>query len=274
MAGLNKEVWIADIQETLTQDAAFLTTMSDWTEFVDNEFINIPQAGAIGGSEKNTTTFPLTVAKRTDSVQQIKMDLYNTPAVLISEIESYQLSYNKRQSVMGQHVRQMVEFAGNTILQNVAPTDAAHQVSITGALTYEDVLAAAKILDKDNVQKFDRTLVLDTDMYYELLNDDKVIRLGWNQAAIEEGKILKVAGFSIYQRPSVATLSGQVASVGYQKTAVGYGKGAVDIMSDSGDNGLGNPLYLGAILTGIMKLGAGKARTDSKGTVALVRLNA
>jgi hypothetical protein len=270
MAGLNKEVWIADIQEALLQDAAFLSTMSDWTSFVNNEYINIPQAGSLPTPGKNVTGVR-TVTQRADSNLQIKMDLYETGAILVSELESYQLSFDKRQSVSGQQIRTMIDFAGTTVLQNIAPSAAGKIITLAGALSYDDILSAGKVLDLDNVPKFDRTLVLPTDMYYELLADKTVIRLGWNQSAVEDGKVLKVGGFSIYERPTVATIATKEAAVGYQKGSVGQAVAGVDMMVDSGDNGNGNPLYGGTLMNGFMKLGAGRARTDQKGTVALAR---
>ena len=271
MANLNKEVWQADIKATLERDAAFLSRMTNLSEFVSNEYINIPQSGAATQIFKNVTQFPLAVAQRTDTVEKIKMDQYSTQAFLVTDLESTQLSYSKRDSVMGQHSRKMVEFVGDTVLQDITPTAPARTVQVAGAtLAFGDIVNIAKMMDLDNVPKPDRSLELSTEAYYELLQDENILKSfanGFNYSTVETGNVLKVAGISIYERPTVGTALG----VAYQKNSVGAAVGTIDFMTDFGDNGNGNPLYLGGIMSAILWLGAGKLRSDSKGIVALTR---
>lgn len=270
MALLNKEVWTSDIQKTLERDASFLARMTNLSEFVENQYINIPQSGAATQIFKNANTFPLTVAQRTDTVERMRLDQYSTQAFTVSNLESTQLSYNKRDSVMGQHARKMVEFIGDSVLQAITPLDAARIITAGPAVNYADILAIAKQMDLDNVPKADRYLELSTQGYYELLQDDIVSKAyanGFNYSTAESGNILKLAGIQIFERPTVGTALG----VAYQKDSVGAAVGSIEFMTDFGDNGNGNPLYLGGIMSAIVWLGAGKLRSDEKGIVALNR---
>jgi hypothetical protein len=272
---LQKEIWISDVKETLERDFTSLSRMTDLSEFVEGKNINIPQAGTASTFNKNVTSFPLSVASRTDTVLQIPVDQYSTQAFHVSNLESAQLSYNKRDSIMGQHVRLMIQGIGDTVLQSILPTDNARLVTIAGAkLAYSDILKVAKMMDADNVPKANRSLELPTDMFYDLLEDDTVAKQyanGFAYSTVETGTVLKVAGINIFERPSVAVHSAAPAGVAYHKDSVGAAVGNIDFMTDFGDNGLGNPLYLGGIMSAIVWLGAGKLRTDNKGIVGLVR---
>ena len=200
----------------------------------------------------------------------MKLDQYSTQAFLVTNLESTQLSYSKRDSVMGQHSRKMVEFIGDSVLTAITTSDLTRTVTAGVTVNYADILAIAKKMDLDNVPKNDRFLELSTEGYYELLQDDIVSKAyanGFNYSTVESGNILKLAGIQIFERPTVGTALG----VAYQKDSVGAAVGAIDFMTDFGDNGNGNPLYLGGIMSAIVWLGAGKLRSDEKGIVALVR---
>lgn len=271
---LNKEVWVTDIRETLELGADFLKRMSDLSEFVTNGVIHLPQSGEATQIYKNVSAFPIGVAQRTDTDLTIAVDQYSTQAFNVSNIESFQLSYNKRDSVMGQHVRKLTEFIGNTVLQSITPTDPARTVTTSGALKYADIVKIAAILDKDNVSKANRNVEVPVDMYYELLQDENVLKQyisGFSGSTVASGQYVTLAGLNIYARPTVATIGTAMAGVAYQKDSVGAALSNIDVFTDSGD-GNGNPLYGGGtLMSACVWLGAGKLRADNKGIVALVR---
>lgn len=270
-----KEVWLKDIQEVLRSGADFLDTFTDLSELADNNGINVPQSGAGGTVTKNANVFPLTASQRVDIVKRIPVDSYNTSPVSVPTTEDFQASYNKRNSVMGAQARQLAEYIGDTALQNICPTAAGRKITALGAkITYEDILAVAKAFDLDKVPAGDRYLALPTDMYYDLLDDAKVAQAysnGMNTQVIGSGKVTDVAGIKIWQRPTVATLAGAPAAVAYHKDFVAFGKADLKLFVDSGDNGEGNPLFLGAVMTAQYFFGADNLRTDDTGTFALVR---
>lgn len=274
LMALNKEVWVTDIQETLELGLDFLPRMSDYSEFATNKTVHLPQSGVATQIYKNANVFPLAVAQRTDTLKSFDIDQYSTQAFLVTNIEEYQLSYNKRQSIMGQHVRALAENMASTVLQGITPTEAGRTVTTTGALDFDDIVKVAAILDKDNMGAADRTLELPVDMFYELYKDERVLHQnisGFSGSAVASGTFLEVAGIKIYKRPTVATISGAAAGVAYHKSAVAYAKDAPEVFTDSGD-GNGNPLYGGGIIMSALGwLGVTRLRSDSKGVVALVR---
>lgn len=271
---LNKEVWVSDIQETLELGLDFLPRMSDYSEFTTNKTVHLPQSGVATQIYKNANVFPLAVAQRIDTLKSFDIDQYSTQAFLVTNIEEYQLSYNKRQSIMGQHIRALAENMANTVLQGITPTEAARTVTTTGVLTFADIVEVAKILDKDNMGAADRSLELPVDMFYELLQDENVLaqyRSGFSGSVVASGNYVEIAGIKIYKRPTVATIGGAEAGVAYHKEAVAFAKDSPEVFTDSGD-GNGNPLYGGGIIMSALGwLGVTRLRSDSKGVVALVR---
>lgn len=270
---LQKEVWISDVQEVLTQSADFTTRMSDLSEFITNKKIHVPQAGSLSTPTKNASAFPLVPGQRVDSELVIDVDQYSTNPVLVTNIEEFQLSYNKRQSLMRAQNLSLVEFIGNSIFQKIAPTAADRKVVTTGALKYTDILKVQEMLDMDLVPAADRSLELPVSMFYELLADDDVKKQyasGLN--TIQTGNFVELAGIKIYKRKTVATVDGSPAGVAYQKQYVGVGQSAIDTFLDAGTNGNGLATYGGgSIMSNVIWMGADKLRTDSIGVISLVR---
>jgi hypothetical protein len=269
---LIKEVWMADIQETLDLNADFIGRMRNLDEFITNGYIHVPQASALTAPVMNNTTFPLPVQHRTDSELLIKVDQFQSPVYTVPDIESFQISYNKRESIMGGLNRELVAYIGDQVFQRITPTAANRKVTSTGALKYSDILAVAKKLDLDNVPKSDRHLELPTDLFYELLLDDDVknqyISGFATVASGAEAGALKLAGIMIHERPTVATVGGAQAGVAYHKDAVGVGRGGVGVLTGTE----GDPVYGGGTtMSSIVWLGAGVLRSDNKGIVTLVR---
>lgn len=273
---LQQEVWIQDIIETLERDATFLSRMKSLDEFVDKNYIHIPNAGAAPQIFKNVNTFPLTPAQRVDTETLVKLDQYSTQPTLVTDLEAAQLSYSKRDSVMGQHTRILVQNIGDSVLQALTPTAANRTVTIAAGAKagYADILKVAQMMDTDNVAKNDRHLELPADMFYELLQDEAIYKqyisgLGAVVAGTEA--VLRIAGIYLHERASVSTIGGKSAGLAYQKDSVGVAKGEIRVLVDSGDNGNGNPLYNGILMNELVWFGQAVLRSDNKGVVALVR---
>jgi hypothetical protein len=269
MALLNQEAWMSDYKETLNLEASFLSRMTDLGAFVNNEFIHFPNAGALTKSmTENQNTFPLSFEQRTDSTIDIKMTQFSTTPVLITDLESFQVSADKRNSVVGQKNREVIEYAGDKVFSKIiAGVDAAHTVTYTDTLTFEDIVKVQALLDMDNVPQADRSLELTVEQYYQLAQDPKVLPMyasGLN--VVQSGSFLEIAGIKLYKRPRIATVAGKMAGIAYHKGSVGAAVSSIKTFVQ-----YDHPLYLGTILTNAMWLGAGVLRTDKKGVVALVK---
>lgn len=298
---IQKEIWIADIKETLHEGSEFILAGSDHSAYVDNKTVHVPQAGSAPAIAKNRSSVPATIAQRTDTELTYNLDEFTTDPVLIKDLDELQTSYVKRQSVLSQHIAIMNERIGTETAYSWAPSADADLVlrtsgsataelphaTATGTrnlLTKEDVAKMARKLDLDNAPKNDRYLVLPTSMYYELFQVDALIRKDFGGAGdILKGVVNELFGFKIFIRPTVVTYDeasagakqavGASASatdclgaIGFQKGSVAKALGSINVFADED-----KPEYYGSVFSALVMHGASKLRSDDKGIVAMAQ---
>lgn len=106
MAGLQKEVWIAGIQENPIPDNSFVFASTDKSEYVENNKLHLAEAGIepdvhenyFAGSE---TDLPL--ATITDIPNEVVLNTYSTDRTRHRDLQEVELQYNKRASVTNRH---------------------------------------------------------------------------------------------------------------------------------------------------------------------------
>lgn len=106
MAGLQKEVWIAGIQENPIPDDSFVFASQDKSEYVENNKLHLAEAGIepdvhenyFAGSE---TDLPL--ATIADIPNEVVLNTYSTDRTRHRNLQEVELQYNKRASVTNRH---------------------------------------------------------------------------------------------------------------------------------------------------------------------------
>lgn len=298
---LQKEIWIADIKETLHEGSEFVMAGTDHSAFVDNKTVHVPQGGTAPSIAKNRGTLPATISQRTDTELTYSLSEYTTDPVLITDLDELQTSYVKRASVLGQHTAVLNERIGtetafewattgdaDLVLRTSGSNDATlpHATAINKRLktTKEDIARMSRKLDLDNVPKNDRFLVLPTSMYYELFEIDALIRKDFGGAGdIIKGVVNELFGFKIFIRPTVVTYNEVSAGVkqavgsadattdclgaiAFQKQAVAKALGQIKVFADED-----KPEYYGSVFSALVMHGASKLRSDNKGLVSLAQ---
>lgn len=221
---LQKEIWINDIQENLYKNNDFMTRSMDDSGFaISYKTIHVPQAGANASVVADRSSFPGTITQRTDTELTYNMVQYSADPFLITDLESLQVSYDKRKSVMGQFIDTLTEVVANKTLYAWAPSGAATRTvlttgsdvsnalapSATGtrkALTLTDILGAKAILDKDaGVPQTGRVMVIPSDIYnFQLLAIADVYQAqSYGMSALPTGVVNRIHGFDVYVRPTV-----------------------------------------------------------------------
>lgn len=228
---LQTEVWIADIQEKLYYGNEFLFLAQDHSEFVRNKTVHIPQAGGSPAVVKNRTAVNTDPIQRTDTEITYDLDNYTTDPILVKNIEELQISYNKRQSVLGSHIATLSDVVATETLQKWAVTGSTtHVLRTTGAdtgtlphatatgkrlkLTKEDIARASARMDLDKVPAMERYAVLPAAMFYDLFTDSDLVRsratLG--EDLIKKGVVAELFGFNIIKRGEVVTYTSAAAN--------------------------------------------------------------
>lgn len=102
-AGLLKEIWIGKLMENFYPSGAWLTEGEDMTAFVENNTINLADAGVDPTVLVNNTTYPVPISERTDNPLALPLEYFDTENTVVRAATAIQLAYNKLESVVRQH---------------------------------------------------------------------------------------------------------------------------------------------------------------------------
>ena len=305
---LIKEIWVSDVQEALNRNADFLPYSVDHSAYIAFGTVHVPQSGSNPTVVKNPATFPLSINERTDTDRTYSLNQFALEPVLITNLDELQISYDKRQSVLGQQISTLTQRIGDEVAISWSATGAANIVGTTGsavatslapgatgtrkAVTLADIAALANKLDKDNVPRQNRKLLMSTDMFWELFQISDVIRASYNgfqnqPNVLQNGIVAMLYGFEIMMRPVVSVYANSttvpkafgaatattdnLACIAFHSTTVARALGSMTPLYDSGSNGNGKPEYLGSIFNMEVMLGSAILRADMKGVAALVQ---
>lgn len=207
MAGLNKEIWLSLIKENFYPEFAFLNEAMDMSAFVENDVINLAEAGVNPNVLKNNTTYPVPSAVRTDTALTLTLAYYDTESTIIRNAELAELAYDKMASIVFGHKQALLLRQYNEAAHAYAPaSDAALTpvVNTTGTLTggfrlitYADIAKMAQRFDAQNIPRMGRILVLDSAAQEQLRNEDRVL---YNQMMNHQNGMAPgmLYGFKVY----------------------------------------------------------------------------
>lgn len=306
---LDREQWLADIQENLFKNNEIINRATNHDGFVNYKTVHVPQAGANPTITKNLGSFPATISQRTDSELTYSMDTYYVEPIHIERgQETAFISYDKRMSILNQHIKTLEEVLTNQALYKWAPAGAGTFVKTTGsavstalapsatstrlAITLPDILSAKAKLDEANVPAEGRILLMPYSMYNgQLLAIADVYQMqSYGSSALPSGVVNRIHGFDIMLRattvvydntatpvlktvndsgvPSSPTTTDNLACLAYHPSFVAKAKGNADVFINDND-----PAYYGSIVSALQLFGASKMRTSQTGIVAIVQAN-
>ena len=306
---LDREQWLADIQENLFKNNEIINRAVNHDGFVNYKTVHVPQAGANPIITKNLGAFPATISQRNDSELTYSMDTYYVEPIHIERgQETAFISYDKRMSILNQHIKTLEEVLTNQSLYKWAPAGAGTFVKTTGsavstalapsatstrlAITLADILKAKAILDAANVPQEGRVLVMPSDIYNaQLLAIADVYQMqSYGVSALPSGVVSRIHGFDIMIRPTVVVYDNtatpvlksindagapispaatdNLACLAYHPSFVAKAKGNADVFINDND-----PAYYGSIVSALQLFGASKMRTSQIGIVAIVQAN-
>ena len=294
---VQKEIWQRTIVEGLFADDSFLSRAVNDDMYVnEGKKVHIPNAGAPSGVVVNRDSLPATVFKRTDQDVDYTLDELTTNPILIPYADMVELSYNKRNSVIDQDRKELIFKAAEAMLAKWLPA-AANRVPTTGTgvpawtpgatglrkkITPADVAALQVRMNADNVPQTDRYLLLDAQMYQQLLDGmTNTQAIGFFQAAdVKRGVMGMLYGFEVMVRSTVYrfTADGTLKPYGADGAATDLA-GGLAWQRDSLSRALGevvmfdqvdNPLYYGDVYSFLVRVGGTIRRYDKKGVYAIV----
>jgi hypothetical protein len=308
---IQKEVWIADIQEALFQDNEFLLRSISHDQYVTNNIVHIPNAGTQATVIKNPSSYPLTASLVVDNDLTYTLALYALQPFQVPDLEQKQVNYDKRMSVMKRQINALNEAIGNNACYDFAPSSATTNgvtriIRTTGAatsnalasgatgsrsaVTLSDIARLKGILDTDNVPANGRVLLVPASIYNSQLLSipDIYQQQSYGQSALPNGVVARLYGFDVMVRPNVVTYT-----TGATPSLIAIGDNGVQTTSNTTDN-LGiiafhedfvaravgaidvydnekQAIYLGALFNASVLFKGTKLRQSAVGVCALVQ---
>lgn len=296
---LNISIWQNTLVENFYPDNSFASKSVDDSVYVKAKKVIIPNAGKPSKVKKNRTAKPATVNTRTDNDLEYVIDELTTDPIYIPDIDTVELSYDKRSSIISNDRTQLQTEAHELLLEcwgagvpatNVLLTTgtvecAAHtSETATGkrkCITKKDLLAIMTRMDADNVPEAGRYILLDAYMYADLLADltesDKWMLQ--NSANAQKGIVGNLWGLNVMKRSKVLrvkndksllpwdedAVAGELAAaLAWQEQSVSRALGEVKMFDSTN-----NPLYYGDIYSFLLRTGGSVRRYDKKGVYLL-----
>lgn len=295
---LTKEIWLNSIVSNLFADNSFAIRSTDHSGFVNNKTVHVPNAGSAPGVTKGRNSFPASVSTRSDNDLNYNIGEFTTDPFRVPNAEKVELSYDKRESIIGASRSAIIEAVHTDLIASWCPSSfdkvlttgnatTAHLESATGnrkKVTTADILAVKAIMDKNNVPANDRCFLLDYEMYNQLLDalTSNQYNAFLNSADAKAGIVGKLYGFDFYMRSSVlrtvaagtslaanAGSSDGAAGLAWQKDCVSRAVGEAELFESAND-----PLYYGDVFSMLVRAGGSYARYDKKGVVVLAQATA
>ena len=299
-AELLTRLFLSEITEALRKDNSFMQFAKNDDAFVNNNSVELPHAGTDPTIVIDRSSFPGTISQRTDAATQYILEELSSNPTHLQYSEELTVAYNKRQSIMQQHITALADKKGDRCTYGWAKgVDAAHRVVTTGTgtrnsdapgstvstvkkLTKANLLAGKLILDKENVPTSGRYLLLPPGMINDILELDEFTRMdAYGKSNIPDGWVGMIFGMNVLTRsyvtshvtstyaikdPEAATATTDLAGgILFHRDFVRRANGDIKVFLNIDD-----PAYYGSIFSAAVRFGALAARNDYKGIVSLV----
>jgi hypothetical protein len=295
---VNIQFWDTEIAKNIFDNNPFINFAKDHSGYVRGSVVNIPNAGSAPTVERNRTSLPATIAKRTDSAVTYNIDEFTTDPIVITNLEEAETSYDKMQNVMDEHFLALSASVGDWMAYNWAATADGNIVATTGsavanhvgtanvkAMTGADLRKAMRIIDYQTKSSSlgTRYALIDAYMYEQLLSDVgyQSGRISITEADMAMGVVNELFGFKIIKRSFVTkynattlqaptvdlsgSATGWAGAICWDRNYVARAIGNIELYSDER-----NPTYYGDVVSALVRAGGRKLYNAGTGIVSVV----
>lgn len=200
----------------------------NYSEFVENNRLHVPAAGIDPKVLIDNTTYPRKVVEREDEDNEIPLAKFETENTLVRRPDAIEYSYNKLESVIGQHRATLRKSVAMKAAHAYAPNTDTPETPViltTGELTngrrritFEDILRLKERFDAAEIPLTDRYIILHPKHVSDLLLED--IKLFKDLTNVKDGEPFRFGGFGCYQfaqMPTYKFVSGKLIKVPLKK---------------------------------------------------------
>ncbi|WP_338813745.1 phage capsid protein [Bernardetia sp. Wsw4-3y2] len=210
-----QEIFRADLAAQIFNNNEFAMRSRDWSDSARGKTVNYSESGAKPRAKINSTTGHGTAVQRTDVARSYELNEILTEPTKLDWTDEYVTNYDKRSSILEEHLGTIQDQTSLRILFSWAPTAAtnivrtsgtARAAGATGAATgtrlaavYADILKIQTKMNADNIPLTGRVMVIPPSMHSDLMLIDQFISVDYvNNKAIPEGVIGRILGFDVY----------------------------------------------------------------------------
>ena len=247
---LNISIWQNTLVENFYPDNSFASKSVDDSTYVSAKKVVIPNAGKPSNVKKNRPVKPAQVNQRADDDLEYVIDELTTDPIYIPNIDTVELSYDKRSSIISNDRTQLQNEAHLNLLER------------WGA----GVPAANVLLTTGTTERAARTSETATWMFQ-------------NSADMQRGVLGNLYGLNIMKRSKVLRVKNDKTLLSWEEDAVAGELAAALAWHDkSVSRALGevkmfgstdDPMYYGDIYSFLLRTGGSVRRYDKKGVYLL-----
>lgn len=227
METLHKQVWIKQILEGFYPDSSFLKYTLNLSSLVENDVINLAEAGVDPNVLINNTTYPIGIIQRVDTPISIELDKFETENTLVRRPEVIEYSYDQLESVIKGHRAALRSKTAEKAAHAFAPgndTIFTPVIKTTGdvfqgrkRLIFEDIIELKNRYDIAEIPLEKRYLVLAPQHVSDLLLQD--VKMFKDITNLKDGKPYNFAGFNMLQFSRMPVY--EIVEGSYKKVAFG-----------------------------------------------------
>ncbi|WP_407483717.1 phage capsid protein [Elizabethkingia anophelis] len=303
---IEKEIWSNHLIENYWADNSFAKMADQCPEeyIYNNKVVHIPKEGGRAQVSRNLNTFPVEPTTREDKDVLYLIDQFFVHPWRIPNAEKYELSYDKRQSLISGQSSAVNNTAAEWLLRHwfsytqvnndgTTTSEKSQLLKTSGELadatigtgqrrllTVKDFRKAKVTMNNQNVPTKDRYALVDSDMLDQLTQDPEYKKAEKiSEQELVEGTVAKIQGFNILERSSVLQLNaagdtltpwGSIPSSTENAGAMLWQKSGVETAMGGIDwfDDEGNPLYYSDILSCLLRASGRIKRSDSVITIA------
>lgn len=225
------------ITENLLPDNSFVNLSKNEDQYVNGDIVKRPQRGSLPDSVINRSTVPAPASKRIDSATSYDLFEITTNPTVTSFTEDLLVSYDKKMSVLKDHIDRIQTDIPEIALNIWCPTIGGGRIfettgtsrkaavipsinldgtaiTLTGnrkRLVKQDFVDMMNRFNRENLPKSGRVALLTSDQMQDLMLIPEFVdanKMGSTQSKLIEGSVGRLLGFDIFERSSVLFFSG------------------------------------------------------------------
>lgn len=205
---IEKQIWIGIVLEHMTPKTSFLSASRNMDEFVENNTINLADAGVEPEVFVDNDTYPVGIVERKDVPVALPLHTLDTQNTVVRNIEEKESSYNKMESVTTGHKNALTRKRAALAAHNWCPMQNAEFTPVLQATGVPDATGRKRLTfdDLDEMEARFEDLEADMENLILVLNtqhkaDLKAENRKLYKECIKDGKIGNFTVFSYSKLP-------------------------------------------------------------------------